>query len=211
MITCTLNKVLFLSAHPDDEYSCSGTLSRFIEEKREIFYAVFAFCKGPFPKGYSINYDKKEVKNSLRILGIKDINSFLFNFQERHLSKHRQEVLDELIILKNKINPDLVLLPALSDIHQDHRTLAEEGLRAFKYSSIFGYESIMNMIASRYLCYVKIGEKHLDTKIKVLECYKSQFSRPYWNSTYIKSLAEIRGTQIGEKYAEAFEVLRLKM
>ena len=204
--------ILVIGAHPDDEYSCGGTLSRFIEEGKEIFYTAFAFCKGPsFPRGFSMDYDKKEAGNSLKVLGIKEKNSFLFDYQERHLDEHRQKILDDLIILKNKINPDLVLLPATSDVHQDHQVLTKEGLRAFRHSSIFGYETILNIIAPQNLCYVRIEERHLAKKIKVLECYKSQFTRRYWNATYIKNLAEIRGVQIKEKYAETFEVLRLKL
>jgi len=39
-------------------------------------------------------------------------------------------------------------------------------------------------------------------------CYESQKDRPYASAEFIKSLAITRGTQIGTKYAEVFEVMR---
>ena len=35
-------------------------------------------------------------------------------------------------------------MPSLNDIHQDHATIAQEGLRAFKGCTILGYELIWN-------------------------------------------------------------------
>ena len=205
-----LNKILCLAPHGDDEYTCSGTLSRFIEEGKEIFYAAFAFYEGPAPKN-SWATKITETRTALKILGIKDENSSLFNFPVRRLDEHKQTILDTLINLKNKIVPDLVLVPALSDIHQDHRMITEGALRAFRYSSIFGYESIRNIIASQHICYIKFEERHLDKKLAVFKCYKSQSTRIYWDEAYLKDLARIRGIQIAEKYAEVFEVIKLRL
>jgi len=44
--------------------------------------------------------------------------------------------------------------------------------------------------------------------MKTLSCYVSQRSKSYCSEEFIRSLAMIRGTQIGQKYAEVFEVVR---
>jgi len=204
-------KVLFLGAHPDDEFGCSGTLIRFLEEGKTIFYAVFSFCEESVPNGLPKDILGIELDDALKTIGIKNKNCFKYNFKVRHFPEYRQEILEELIIIKNTINPDLVLLPTLSDIHQDHHTIAIEGLRAFKHSTIFGYELPMNTITFKHACFIKIEERHLKKKTKSLACYKSQSHRQYANEEFIRGLATIRGVQIGEEYAEAFEVLRLKI
>lgn len=204
-------KILFLGPHPDDEFGCSGSLIRLLEEGKEIFFAVFSFCEESVPPGFPKDILRAELDNSLKIIGIKDENTFKFSFKVRHFPKYRQEILEELIILKNKINPDLVLLPALSDIHQDHHTIATEGLRAFKHCTVLGYEFPMNILSFQHACFIKIEESHLNKKIKALTCYKSQSFRPYSNEEFIRGLAKVRGIQIGEDTAEAFEVLKLKI
>ena len=49
-------------------------------------------------------------------------------------------LLEQFVKIRNEYNPDLVLLPASSDTHQDHNTVYTEGFRAFKHASILGYE-----------------------------------------------------------------------
>jgi hypothetical protein len=43
-----------------------------------------------------------------------------------------------------------------------------------------------------------------------LRFYKSQDFRSYNSEDFILSLAKVRGMQIKEKFAEAFEVIRMK-
>lgn len=204
------HKVLVLGAHPDDEFGCSGTLSRFLEEGKVIYYAVFSSCEGSVPKGFPTNVLKKELKLASKSLGIKEENLFLYDFKVRHFPANRQQILEKLIKLRDQIQPDLVLLPALSDVHQDHHTIALEGLRAFKHCSILGYELPMNTITFQHACFVKLEKRHIQRKLKSLLCYESQRSRIYSSEEFIRGLAKVRGVQIGEEYAEAFEVIRLK-
>ena len=56
--------------------------------------------------------------------------------------------------------------------------------------------------------FIKLSESDIENKIKALECYNSQKSKNYASGEFIRSLAHTRGTQIGVKYAEAFEVIR---
>ena len=49
---------------------------------------------------------------------------------------------------------------------------------------------------------------NVEKKVEALGCYKSQASKSYASAEFIISLARTRGAQIGEKYAETFEVIR---
>lgn len=204
-------RILFLGAHPDDEFGCSGSLIRFIEEGKEVNFAVFSFCEESISNGFPKDVLKAELDNSLKIIGINPENVFKYNFKVRKFPQFRQEILEELIILKKQINPDLVLLPSVSDVHQDHHTISIEGHRAFKHNTILGYELPMNTITFKHACFVRIEEKHLARKIESVKCYESQYHRPYISEEFIRGLAKIRGVQADENIAEAFEVIRFKI
>lgn len=100
-------------------------------------------------------------------------------------------------------------MPSTNDIHQDHSTVAQEAIRAFKNKTILGYELIWNNINFNTVCFIKLKKKHIDNKIKSLSKYKSQSHRPYMNKEFIKSHAITRGVQIGCDFAESFEVIRM--
>ena len=52
-----------------------------------------------------------------------------------------------LIQLRNDIQPDLVVIPCSQDVHQDHQTIHNEAVRAFRHISIIGYELIWNNLS----------------------------------------------------------------
>ena len=99
-------------------------------------------------------------------------------------------------------------MPTQKDIHQDHFTITNEGMRAFKFSSILCYELPWNNFSFNTSCFIPLEQKHLDVKCDALSAYKSQAHRPYANQDFIKSLAKVRGVQSGHPFAEAFELVR---
>ena len=206
-----VNRVLVLGAHADDEFGCSGTLVRFIETGADVHLVAFSMCQESVPKEFPQDILSREIAQASQTLGIKRSNLRTYDFKVRHFPAHRQEILEELVRLRNELNPDLVLLPALSDIHQDHEVIAREGLRCFKHVSVLGFELPMNSISFQHVCFVDLELRHIETKIKALMCYESQRFRSYSNEDFIRSLARVRGLQIGAEYAEAFEVLRLRI
>jgi len=205
-------RILILAPHTDDgEFGCGGTISKYIEEGVEVFYAAFSACQQSVLKEFPSDILITEVKAATNALGIKKENLILFDYDVRTFNFHRQSILDNLIKLRTDIKPDLVFMPSKNDIHQDHLTIAEEGLRAFKFSSILAYEIPWNNITFNTTAFFHLEERHIQAKIKALEEYKSQAHRPYANEEFIRSLARTRGVQVSEKYAETFEVLRLNI
>ena len=203
-------KVLVLAPHTDDgEIGCGGTISKLLEKKSEVFYVAFSSAKESLKqKGLNENTLIQEVKVATQSLGIKKKNLIIFDHKLRFFTSLRQEILEDMIDLKNKLKPDLVLMPSLSDIHQDHITIAQEGLRAFKNYKILAYELIWNNLNFHNTMFVKLEKKNIKAKWDALKKYKSQKNRSYMNEEFIYSLARSRGVQIGTKYAESFEVIR---
>lgn len=204
-------RALVLCAHPDDEFGCSGTLRRLIEQGTEVHYIAFSMCEKSVPAGFPQDVLKTEVMNATSIIGIPATNVQLFDFEVRIFPSIRQDILELLVKVRNELKPDAVFLPALSDIHQDHSTVAREGLRAFKHQTILGYELPMNTITFGHAAYAALTPAQVDRKIESLAQYQSQSFRPYATGEFIKGLAKVRGVQCGAEYAEAFEAIRIKM
>lgn len=204
----TFTRALFLGAHTDDEFGCSGTLARIIEEGTDVFYVALSACEESVPAGFPPDVLRGENLAASRRLGIKPENHQLLSFRVRHFPQVRQEILELLVRLRHEIRPDLLFVPATSDIHQDHQVVCQEGLRAFKHITVLGYELPMNTITFRHACFVRLAERHIRRKVESLGCYESQRFRAYTSPEFIRGLARVRGIQAGCEFAEAFEVIR---
>lgn len=208
-MTTKFNNVLILAPHTDDgELGAGGFITKLIEEGANVYYAAFSTAAESIPEGFPKDILTIEVKAATKELGIQSENLFIFNYSVRKLNYVRQEILEELIKLKRQIDFDLILMPSLNDIHQDHSTIANEGLRAFKTKSIMSYELIWNNLTFNTQAYVELEERHVERKIQALKQYASQGFRDYLSDEFIRSLSIVRGVQFGVQYAEAFEVIR---
>lgn len=206
----SFKNVYVLAPHTDDgELGAGGTISKLIELGANVYYFAFTSAEESVPEGYPKDILKKELIYATEKLGIKKENVVIYDYKVRKLNYARQEILEDLIKQRNKIKPDLVLIPSLNDIHQDHSTIAHEGLRAFKNTTIFGYELIWNNLTFNTTSFVQLEERHIKAKCEALKKYESQSFREYMSEEFIFSLAKIRGVQIGCSFAESFEVIRL--
>ena len=204
-----MNKILVLAPHTDDgELGCGATISKFIKQKKELFYVAFSIAEESVPLGFPKNILEKEVKKATRLLGIKSKNLIINKYKVRNFPEYRQEILENMVLLNKKIKPDLVIMPSSFDIHQDHKTIYEEGIRAFKNTSILGYEFMWNNYSFGSTLLSVVSEKDIKLKIAALDQYKSQSKKLYAKEKLIKGLANFRGLQISTEYAEAFEVIR---
>ncbi len=202
--------ILLLSPHTDDaELGCGASIAKFIRQGKRVYYAAFSACEQSvlpdFPKDILIH----EVKEATSELGIRSEDLFLFRYEVRTFNYKRQEILDDLIKLREQLRPDTVIMPCLHDIHQDHKTLAEEGLRAFKFCNVFCYELPWNNLNFNTAAFEVVEESDVLCKVKALERYKSQAHRSYANEEFLRSQLRMRGVQVSRRYAEAFEVVRM--
>ena len=202
-------RILVLAPHTDDgEFGCGGTITKFINEGHEVYYAAFSACQQSVLPQFPSDILITEVKEATSILGIKPSNLILFDYDVRTFGYQRQDILDDLIKLRADIQPELIFMPTITDVHQDHHTIAEEGMRAFKFNSILSYELPWNNFSFSTSSFVHLSENDIQTKVNALQAYQSQAHRPYSDEDFIRSLARTRGVQIGTKYAEAFELVR---
>lgn len=204
------NNILVLAPHTDDgELGVGATINYLIEKGKNVVYAAFSTAEQSVPEGFPKDILKTEVRNATTKLGIRPENLLIYNYEVRKLNYVRQEILEELIRLKKQMQFNMVFMPCLHDVHQDHTTIAQEAIRAFRNITLLGYELIWNNLTFSTQCFVRLEQRHIDAKVDALKEYKSQGKRDYLSPDFIRSLAKARGVQIGSEYAEAFEVIRL--
>jgi LmbE family N-acetylglucosaminyl deacetylase len=205
--------ILVLSPHTDDaELGCGATISRLLREGNRVYIAVFSTCEESLPKGFLPGTLKTECIDSLTSLGVSKEDILFYDYQVRVFNYSRQNILDDLVLLKNKVSPSTVFIPSVDDYHQDHKTIADEAVRCFKNNcSILSYELIWNNTGFRNQIYYDISEEDVANKIAALFKYETQKHRIYFKNNFIEALATVRGAQNGIRYAEVFEVIRYKI
>ena len=201
-------KILLLAPHPDDpEYACGGSIARW-QHENEIYYAAFSPCKISLPDGFHEDALYEELMASTKVLGVPNGHIITYDFPVRRFSEHRQDILEEMVKLRKDLNPDIVLLPNSTDVHQDHKVVYEEALRAFKNACLLGYELPWNNLQFTSNFHVQLTKEELDIKWAAISKYHSQEIRAYKSKDFFVGLARVRGLQAGSEYAEAYELIR---
>lgn len=206
--------VLAVGAHPDDvEIGCGGVIARHVENGDNVIILIMIEPVSNHYSGRIIRSEdegKIEGMNAAKILGAKLIN---LGFKDKYIpySGDTVEAINE-IIDDHKI--DVIYTHWLHDTHQDHKRTTESVISAGRYvKNILMYEpeypAGRSYLGFRNQYYVDITSK-LETKMDALKQHKSQIKR--YGDDFLEAVearAKHRGYEIGAKYAECFEVIRL--
>lgn len=203
-----MQNVLVLAPHTDDgELGAGGTIAKLCEQGADVHYCTFSIAEDSVPDHLPKDILLHEVKEATSRLGVKH-PLIIHRFPVRKLQDYRQDILELMLGLKRKHAYDLVLIPSVNDIHQDHQLIAKEATRAFKNTTILSYELPWNNLIFQNTCFFSLNEGHIVKKINALQAYQSQVNRDYMSEDFIKGMARMRGVQVGVKFAEVFEVVR---
>jgi LmbE family N-acetylglucosaminyl deacetylase len=203
-------RVLVLAPHTDDgEFGCGGTMARLVESGTDVRYVAFSTATKSLPDGFPPDTLAREVREATAELGIAEERLTVHDFEVRTFPERRQEILELLIGLWDEWRPDAVLQPSHHDVHQDHQVVAQEGLRAFKRTTILGYEIPWNNFNFDYQAYFALERSHLERKVTALSRYASQQHRRYADAEYIWNIARTHGINVNREYAEVFQVYRV--
>ena len=203
-------RILVLAPHTDDgELGAGASIAKWTGRGDDVFYVAMSDCETVVPAGLPPETLRKELLTATSVLGIPEGRVIVSHFETRHFADRRQDVLDTILALRRDIDPDTLVMPSLGDVHQDHATVAQEGLRAFKNRTILCYEMPWNSIAVAHTVFSPVGEEEVERKVTALSCYKSQGNRPYMAPEFVRGQLRFRGTQVGVTFAEMFETPRM--
>jgi len=220
--------ILIVAAHPDDEVlGCGGTVSRLVREGYEAHTLVLGEGltsrdekRDRTKKNSELKKLKNQILNSNKLLGVKDI--FIYDFPDNRFDTI--PLLDIIKIIEKiirNVEPDVIFTHYKKDLNIDHRITHQAVLTASRPLSgvpvreIYSFE-ILSSTEYNYPMsfspnvFFDISDD-LDNKIDSMKIYTSEikvFPHPR-SPEGIKLNAEYRGMQVGVKYAEAFQLIRM--
>jgi len=205
------SNVLVLSPHTDDsELGAGGLIARLVSSGARV--TVMVFCNAVKSLNVKLLNNTADKNNILltefkEAANLQKVNTVILNYPVRNFDKHRQDILEAMCARRRDY--DLVLTPCAFDVHQDHKVIFEETQRAFKNTTVLGYELPWNHVNFNSPLYIKLSKEHLAKKWAAVSCYKSQIemNRAYFTREFIYGLASVRGVQIGSKYAEMYQFI----
>lgn len=192
----------FVGAHPDDaEWCAGGTISKLVR-KGDSVRIICCSHKSDSLRG-------NEQRDAGRALCC---NTTLLGGEDTKLNVH-----DLIEPLEKKLEGiDTIFTHGKEGTHQDHRAVNEAVLAAGRnIPNIYFWEPLLETVKFEPQRFVVIPKEVLPIKLDAVKQHKSQvlkYEKMYGIQNYIERLITSqmvhRGSQIGQEYAEAFEVFR---
>ncbi len=211
-------KIMAIGAHLDDiEIACGGTLAKAIKAGHEVRVLIMSKSGYTNKDGIVQRSDEQAVEEgvkALHTLGITEIE--ILDFPTKDIP-FRSDVVNAIDVRIAAFNPDIIFTHHPFDTHQAHEGVAKASIAAARrMNTVFFYEPITpsgrSYVPFKPSLYVDI-ESTLCMKIASLKCHKSEYNK-FGAEDWIEGVrcrCGFRGYEIGKKYAEAFEVLRLEL
>jgi len=198
-------KVLFLGAHPDDiEIGC-GALIHNIVQKTEILCVTLSDNQ----KNPDLKNVKGEHIKSMQVLSVPEEKIIFGPFQTRVFPDARQEILEYFLKLRTDFQPDLIFTHSRQDVHQDHNTMTDEALRAFRGITVLGFDVVRSSHGFFPHFLVEVSEEDVNAKIQALAEYETYRDRYYFNAELTRSIMVRHGALAERPFAEGFDILRI--
>jgi len=198
-------RVLFLGAHPDDiELGCGALLHHIVNQTEVLCVTLSDNQKNPDLKNV-----KTEHYQALAVLGVPEEKIVFGPFTTRVFPNARQEILEYFLQLRRNFNPDLIFVHSKQDIHQDHLTMTDEALRAFRGITVLGFDVVRSSYGFFPHFLVEVTEEDVNKKIEALSRYETYRDRYYFNSELTRSIMVRHGALAECPFAEGFDILRI--
>ena len=198
-------RVLFLGAHPDDiELGCGALLHHIVKQTDLLCVTLSDNQKNP-----ELQNVKSEHFDSMTVLGVPQDKIVLGPFTTRVFPDSRQEILEYFLKLRQEFSPDLIFVHSKQDVHQDHNTMTDEALRAFRGITVLGFDVVRSSYGFFPHFLVEVTEEDVNKKIEALSCYETYRDRYYFNSELTRSIMIRHGALAERPFAEGFDILRI--
>jgi LmbE family N-acetylglucosaminyl deacetylase len=197
--------VLFLGAHPDDlELGC-GALIHHIAKLADVSCVTLSDNQNTPDLGNVV----EEQRRSMGILGVPAERTRYGPFITRVFPEARQQVLEFFLQLREEVQPDIVFVHSNHDVHQDHLTMTEEALRAFRGITLLGFDVVRSSYGFFPHFLVEVRQEDVDAKIEALSQYQTYRDKYYFNSELTRSIMIRNGALAEAPFAEGFDILRV--
>jgi bacillithiol biosynthesis deacetylase BshB1 len=220
--------ILAFGAHPDDvECAAAGVLVKHIGMGKTV--AIIDLTAGEMGSYGTPESRKSEAAAASKILGIQYREQL--NLPDGNIENNEESRL-KIIQMIRKYQPDIVLCNTIHDRHPDHANAAKlvadacflSGLKMKKTldnneeQNAWRPKAVYHYIQDYYIepDFVIDISSEMDTKLKAIQAFESQFVTPNSNDAngisglidQVKSTNSIFGRPINAKFAEGFTVNR---
>ena len=198
--------VLAFGAHPDDiEIGAGGLLARLAAEGADITMAVCAV-----PNNFEVR--RKEAQAGADYIGAE----LMILFDEKPLRVEdvpMYEMVRRFDQLVGDLHPDLVITHSAHDLHWDHGLVHKATVSALRRTpcDLLAFLSSPEMNAHARCvgeCFADVSTS-IDKKLAAIGCHASQLAKFDLESS--RDLARAMGRISGYEYAEAYQVLRVRV
>lgn len=197
--------LLFLGAHPDDiELGCGAFISDMVG-KADLHCMTFSDNQ----KNPDLRQLVGEHYDSMHQLGLSDDQIELGQFETRRFPDFRQEILEKMLSLRRQYKPEIVFVHTAQDIHQDHQTITQEATRAFRGTTVLGFDVLRSSYGFFPHFLAEISEQSVENKIAALTKYSTYSSRYYFSPDIIRATAIRHGALAERPFAEGFDIIRI--
>jgi len=198
------DRMLVVLPHLDDEVHCAGLIFDAVRNGVKVFVVGLSACEESLPRGYDRSVIVEEFRQSCELLGVEEHISC--KMKVRNFPENRQEILNIIRTQVNYFKPTVVLCPASTDNHQDHKVVYEEVTRLCKSQVVVGYIHVPNMREIRPNVLVRITTDAMKTKVGCWQRYRSQNEKSgIIDSAFLITSCEYWGRIAGAEYAEPYE------
>ena len=198
-------RVLFLGAHPDDiELGCVALLHHIVKQTEVLCVTLSDNQKNPDLKNV-----KDEHYEAMAVLGVSKEKIVLGPFTTRIFPDARQEILEYFLQFRKDFKPDLIFVHSKQDMHQDHNTMTDEALRAFRGITVLGFDVVRSTHNFFPHFLVEVTEEDVNKKIEALSKYETYRDRYYFNAELTRSIMVRHGALAERPFAEGFDILRI--
>ncbi len=198
-------RVLFLGAHPDDiELGCGALIHHIAPISDLLCVTLSDNQKNPLLKNV-VN----EAHKSMAVLGVPPDRVRFGPFTTRVFPHERQEILEYMLGLRNDFEPDIIFVHTRQDVHQDHLTVNEEGLRAFRGITVLGFDVVRSSNGFFPHFLIEVNAEDVEAKVNALAQYETYRDKYYFDCELTRSILLRHGAVAERQYAEGFDILRI--
>lgn len=198
-------RILFVGAHPDDiELGCGALLANVVDKADVLCLTLSDNQANPELSGLV-----EEHYHSMAVLGVPRESVLLESFETRNFARDRQRILEYLYELNRDHHPEIVFVHSSADIHQDHGVVTQEALRAFRGTSVLGFDVIRSSYGFFPNFLVEVQPEDVERKLEALAEYKTYAQRYYFDPELIKATLVRHGALAERPFAEGFDILRI--
>jgi LmbE family N-acetylglucosaminyl deacetylase len=198
-------KICFIGAHPDDiELGCGAFISNIIGKTDILCVTLSDNQKNPL-----LSNLVEEHHHSMATLGVTGDHVRLESFVTRRFPELRQEILEYLYRLNHEYQPDIVFTHTRADIHQDHQQTTEEVLRAFRGTTVLGFDALRSSYGFFPHFLVEVSAADVERKIQALSAYSTYNDKYYFSEAVLRATLIRHGALAERPFAEGFDILRI--